>query len=159
MTWSCRVWAGSRLVIDAPAACRRDLEEPGNRWPQFVLNKPVNGQPATAAYGSQVSFLCMSRVMVDRAWIAALAAGATDEGKPGIRYVYAPDFSAAYCLVLKVTSSASFIRMVDPPITQLQVGADRTSGQLLKLPGGQRSINARTWKTSARQARPFAEPP
>ncbi len=70
---------------------------PGSRWPQFVLNKPVNGQPATAANGSQVSFFCMSRAMVDKAWIAAVSAGATDEGTPGIRYVYAPDFYAAYC--------------------------------------------------------------
>ncbi|WP_259651897.1 VOC family protein [Variovorax sp. UMC13] len=71
---------------------------PGSRWPQFVLNEPVNGQPATAANGSQVSFLCTSRPLVDRAWLAAIAAGATDEGKPGIRHAYAPDFYAAYCL-------------------------------------------------------------
>ena len=36
--------------------------------------------------------------MVDKAWIAAVSGGATDEGKPGIRYLYAPDFYAAYCL-------------------------------------------------------------
>ncbi|MGJ7546797.1 VOC family protein [Variovorax sp. LT1R16] len=71
---------------------------PGSRWPQFVLNKPLNGRPATAANGSQVSFLCESRVAVDKAWSSALAEGAKDNGRPGIRHVYAADFYAAYCL-------------------------------------------------------------
>lgn len=71
---------------------------PGSRWPQFVINKPLNGRPATAANGSQVSFLCESRAAVDKAWTSALAERAKDKGRPGIRQVYAADLYAAYCL-------------------------------------------------------------
>ncbi|MCE1191044.1 MAG: VOC family protein [Acidovorax sp.] len=71
---------------------------PGLRWPQFVLNEPFDGKPATTANGSQISLLCASRDEVDAAWNAALRHCATDVGKPGLRPRYAPDFYAAYCL-------------------------------------------------------------
>ena len=73
---------------------RRD----GSRWPQFVLNEPVNGKPPTTANGSQVSFLCASRRAVDAAWTVALSKSASDLGAPGVRARYAADFYAAYCL-------------------------------------------------------------
>ncbi|CUI73590.1 Glyoxalase-like domain [Achromobacter xylosoxidans] len=71
---------------------------PGARWPQFVINLPLNGEPATTANGSQVSFLAPSRSAVDAAWEEALAASGKDLGQPGLRPRYAPDFYAAYCL-------------------------------------------------------------
>lgn len=71
---------------------------PGSRWPQFVINRPFNGQPATAANGSQVSFLARTPQEVDNAWRQALAHGGADAGAPGLRTRYAPDFYAAYCL-------------------------------------------------------------
>lgn len=70
----------------------------GSRWPQFVINVPLNGAPATTANGSQVSFLAPSRDAVDSAWKAAIAASGKDLGPPGLRAIYAPDFYAAYCL-------------------------------------------------------------
>lgn len=70
---------------------------PGRRWPQFVINHPVDGAPAQAANGSQVSFLAPSAEAVDAAFAAALAHGGTDAGAPGLRTRYAPDFYAAYC--------------------------------------------------------------
>ncbi|MDH6594947.1 catechol 2,3-dioxygenase-like lactoylglutathione lyase family enzyme [Variovorax sp. TBS-050B] len=71
---------------------------PGTRWPQFVIHRPFNGEPASAGNGSQVSFLAASREAVDAAWKGALARGATDAGEPGLRPRYAEDFYAAYCL-------------------------------------------------------------
>jgi catechol 2,3-dioxygenase-like lactoylglutathione lyase family enzyme len=68
------------------------------RWPQFVLNVPLNGKPSTTANGSQVSFLCASRAAVDAAWTVALSRSASDCGAPGVRSRYAADFYAAYCL-------------------------------------------------------------
>lgn len=70
----------------------------GSRWPQFVLNVPVDGHPATSANGSQVSFFCVSRSVVDAAWTVALSKSASDLGAPGVRTRYAADFYAAYCL-------------------------------------------------------------
>lgn len=69
----------------------------GRRWPQFVINRPLDGRPPSAANGSQVSFLCASRAQVEQAWSTALAHGASDEGAPGLRERYAPDFYASYC--------------------------------------------------------------
>lgn len=71
---------------------------PGSRWPQFVINRPLNGCLAGAANGSQVSFLAPNRQAVDGAWQQAMAHGAADAGAPGLRARYAPDFYAAYCL-------------------------------------------------------------
>ncbi|NMU88863.1 VOC family protein [Achromobacter ruhlandii] len=69
-----------------------------SRWPQFVINFPINGLRSTTANGSQISFLAPSRDAVDAAWKAAIAASGTDLGEPGLRTRYAPDFYAAYCL-------------------------------------------------------------
>lgn len=82
-----------RLVGAAGVFWRR----PGCRWPQFVVREPFDGCPATVGNGTQVSFLAESRSMVHRAWRVALEAGGSDEGRPGLRPRYAPDFFAAYC--------------------------------------------------------------
>jgi catechol 2,3-dioxygenase-like lactoylglutathione lyase family enzyme len=69
----------------------------GRRWPQFCVQPPFNGLPATWGNGVQVSFAAPTREAVDAAWRAALAHGGADEGAPGLRERYAPDFYAAYC--------------------------------------------------------------
>lgn len=69
----------------------------GSRWPQFVINMPIDGKPSTTANGSQVSFLCASRSAVDAAWSVAISQSASDLGAPGVRPQYAADFYAAYC--------------------------------------------------------------
>jgi catechol 2,3-dioxygenase-like lactoylglutathione lyase family enzyme len=72
-------------------------QRPGQRWPQFFVQLPFNGAPATPGNGVQVSFACTSREQVDAAWAAALANGGSDEGAPGVRARYAPDYYGAYC--------------------------------------------------------------
>jgi predicted lactoylglutathione lyase len=67
------------------------------RWPQFVINNPYNGQPATQANGAQISFAATSRKSVVLAWEAALENGGVDKGAPGLRLNYSPDFYAGYC--------------------------------------------------------------
>lgn len=69
----------------------------GQRWPQFVVQVPFNRLPATWGNGWQASFAASSRAAVDAAWRAAIAAGGTDEGAPGLRARYAPDYYGAYC--------------------------------------------------------------
>ena len=69
---------------------------PGRRWPIFCVQKPWNGEPASVGNGVQVSFAAASRGAVDAAWAAALANGGSDEGPPGIRAHYAPDYYGAY---------------------------------------------------------------
>lgn len=70
---------------------------PGMRWPQFYVQLPFNRAAASPGNGTQVSFAAPSQAHVRAAWKAALAAGGTDEGAPGLRPHYAPDYYGAYC--------------------------------------------------------------
>ncbi|MDM0010584.1 VOC family protein [Variovorax sp. J22G73] len=71
---------------------------PGRRWPQFVVSMPFDVGEATVGHGTQVSFLASERSAVDAAWRTAISNGGVDQGLPGLRLRYAPDFYAAYCL-------------------------------------------------------------
>ena len=48
--------------------------------------------------GAHVAFVCDDRTTVDAFYAAAMAAGATDNGTPGLLPQYAPDYYAAYVL-------------------------------------------------------------
>lgn len=69
---------------------------PGDRHPTFDVQEPFDGEPATPGNGCMVAFLAPSRGAVDRAHAAALAHGGADEGTPGLRTRYAPDYYGAY---------------------------------------------------------------
>ncbi|MBS9476833.1 VOC family protein [Ancylobacter radicis] len=69
---------------------------PGSYFPQFFVQLPFNGLPATWGNGTQVSFAAPSPAAVDAAWQAAMEAGGVDEGKPGLRPNYGADYYGAY---------------------------------------------------------------
>ncbi|QIB34356.1 VOC family protein [Ancylobacter pratisalsi] len=69
---------------------------PGRAWPQFFIQLPFNGLPATWGNGTQVSFAAPSRAAVDAAWQALVDHGGLDEGAPGLRPNYGPDYYGAY---------------------------------------------------------------
>jgi catechol 2,3-dioxygenase-like lactoylglutathione lyase family enzyme len=62
----------------------------------FFAQRPINGQPASVGNGVSVSFLAPSRDAVDRFYAKAIALGAGDEGRPGLRPNYHADYYAAY---------------------------------------------------------------
>ena len=70
---------------------------PGTPYPLFYVQLPFNGLPATWGNGVQVSFAAGSREQVRAAWQAAIEQGGSDEGEPGIREHYSPDYYGAYC--------------------------------------------------------------
>jgi catechol 2,3-dioxygenase-like lactoylglutathione lyase family enzyme len=87
------------LEVLGPLGYRVVYEEPGAvayladaRGLDFGLGQrqPVGG--------AHVAFHCEGRAVVDRFYEAALAAGGRDNGAPGIRAKYAPDYYAAYVL-------------------------------------------------------------
>lgn len=67
----------------------------GKDGPEFMVTKPANGQPATAANGGTIGFAANSRAAVHAFHEKALAAGGTCEGPPGPRS-FTPTAYAAY---------------------------------------------------------------
>lgn len=60
------------------------------------LCRPFDGAPASVGNGTMVAFAAADRAAVQAFHAAALAAGGTSEGAPGLRPHYNPDFYAAY---------------------------------------------------------------
>ncbi|MES2034026.1 MAG: VOC family protein [Pseudomonadota bacterium] len=60
------------------------------------LCNPFNGAAASGGNGAMLALAAESRDQVDAFHAAALAAGATDEGAPGLRPQYTPTWYAAY---------------------------------------------------------------
>ena len=61
----------------------------------FGVGKPIEGD-ASHANGGTIGFAAQSKEQVDAFHAAALAHGGTDEGAPGLRPHYTPNFYAAY---------------------------------------------------------------
>ncbi len=67
--------------------------------PTFWIGTPLDaGRPARAGGGPQVAISAANRKAVDECHRAALAAGATDDGKPGLRPIYHADYYGAFVL-------------------------------------------------------------
>jgi catechol 2,3-dioxygenase-like lactoylglutathione lyase family enzyme len=71
-------------------------EDGGRRELGFWVGKPFDEKPATVGNGSMAAFSAQSWKQVDEFYAAAIAHGGRDDGAPGLRLHYAPDFYAAY---------------------------------------------------------------
>ena len=69
---------------------------PGFDRPLFLIGHPYDGAGAAAGNGQMVALLAGSRDMVDRCYAWAIAHGAQDEGKPGLRPHYHANYYGAY---------------------------------------------------------------
>jgi catechol 2,3-dioxygenase-like lactoylglutathione lyase family enzyme len=67
----------------------------GTEDPFWVL-RPFNRSAPAPGNGPMVAFEAKSRAAVDAFHAAALAAGGTDEGAPGLRSHYHPNYYGAY---------------------------------------------------------------
>ena len=63
--------------------------------PLFSVTKPFDKEAATVGNGVMIALAATDRAMVDKVYNAAIAAGGTCEGKPGLREE-AGDFYAGY---------------------------------------------------------------
>lgn len=70
-------------------------EDMGSGQNCLWLGLPADGKAATCGNGTNVALLAETREQVDRFYATALAAGALDEGAPGLRDVH-PHFYAAH---------------------------------------------------------------
>ncbi len=64
--------------------------------PHLYLYKPFDGEPATWGNGTHIAFNASSRKAVDEFHQLAIANGGLDEGAPGLREHYGPNYYAAY---------------------------------------------------------------
>ena len=64
--------------------------------PDFYVKPPFDGRPATTGNGSMVAFEARNQKQVRDLHAAALMAGGSDEGQPGFRASYGPQFYVGY---------------------------------------------------------------
>ena len=60
------------------------------------IGQPFDGAPASVGNGAMLAFSATSRDEVDAFYAAAMAHGGSDEGAPGLRPDYGPNWYAAY---------------------------------------------------------------
>lgn len=63
---------------------------------KVFVGPAYDGAPASVGNGTHIAFLASSRTQVDAFYDAALANGGTDEGPPGLRPHYHPNYYGAY---------------------------------------------------------------
>jgi catechol 2,3-dioxygenase-like lactoylglutathione lyase family enzyme len=64
--------------------------------PQLWIVRPIDKQAATVGNGITIGLEADTRPAVDAAYAAAMANGGKDEGKPGLRTHYHPNYYGAY---------------------------------------------------------------
>ncbi|UYN96633.1 MAG: VOC family protein [Enhydrobacter sp.] len=84
---------GLVCILEYPAGF--GFGRPGGR-PQLWIVQPLDQKAATVGNGVTIGLEAGDRAAVDAAHAAALAAGGTDEGKPGLRTHYHPNYYGAY---------------------------------------------------------------
>ena len=67
------------------------------KHPEFWVQLPANEQPASVGNGVHISFAARNKAAVNAFHAAALAGGGKDEGAPGPRPDYGPDYYGAFC--------------------------------------------------------------
>lgn len=69
---------------------------PAGGRPQLWVLTPVDKKTATVGNGITIGLEAANRTAVDAAYKAGMAAGGRDEGAPGIRAHYHPNYYGAY---------------------------------------------------------------
>lgn len=82
---------GATCLYSYPAAAAY-----GRKFPEFWLQIPLDGKPAGVGNGTHISFFAHSKEQVHAFHEAALKAGGTDEGAPGPRPDYGPEYYGAF---------------------------------------------------------------
>lgn len=85
----------------ATIGCRRVVEHPGavaygREYPEFWIQRPYNGAPASVGNGTHIGFFAPDRESVDAFYQAAVAAGARPDGAPGPREEYGAPYYGCF---------------------------------------------------------------
>lgn len=82
---------GIRVVMEHP-----DAVAYGKAYPEFWVQVPINGKPASVGNGFHISFNATSKEQVTAFHAAAIAAGATCDGPPGPRPLYGEPYCGCF---------------------------------------------------------------
>ena len=88
-------------VVLASLGCRRIMEHPGavaygRLYPEFWVQTPIDGKPASVGNGTHFGFVAPSKEAVHAFYEAALSAGGTDDGAPGPRPEYGEPYYGCF---------------------------------------------------------------
>lgn len=86
------------VVLDIPEFMRLDAGKAYGTatGPKLFIGPAFDGKPARAGNGNHAAFIAPSRKAVDAFHAAALAHGGSDEGAPGLRPHYHPNYYGGY---------------------------------------------------------------
>lgn len=70
----------------------------GDKYPTFWVQLPSEGQELTVGNGGHISLIARTKDAIQAFYDAALAKGGTDNGAPGPRPDYSPDYYAAFVI-------------------------------------------------------------
>ena len=87
---------GLELRFHDPSRPWAGWHSEGKTRPYFVICHPYDGQAHEAGNGQMVAFASDSRAKVNAAHAAAIAAGGSNEGAPGLRPHYHAHYYGAY---------------------------------------------------------------
>lgn len=82
---------GAQRVMEHPGAVAY-----GKQYPEFWVQKPIDGYAASAGNGTHIGFVAVSKEVVHAFHEAALAAGALDSGAPGPRPQYGEPYYGCF---------------------------------------------------------------
>ncbi len=88
-------------TVLATLNCRRIMEHGeavayGRKFPEFWVQTPIDGQPATLGNGTHFGFIATSKEQVQKFCDAALKSGAKEEGAPGPRKEYGDPYYGCF---------------------------------------------------------------
>jgi catechol 2,3-dioxygenase-like lactoylglutathione lyase family enzyme len=87
---------GLKIRLTDPATPWTVWVSPQAPRPLFIIRRPLDGEPASAGNGQMTALMAPDRDTVNRCHALALQHGGTDEGRPGLRPHYHPDYWGAY---------------------------------------------------------------
>jgi len=88
-------------AVLATIGCTRTHEHPGaiaygKQFPEFWVQTPIDGKPATLGNGTHFGFIAPSKQAVHAFYDAALEHGATPDGAPGPREEYGAPYYGCF---------------------------------------------------------------
>ena len=81
--------------------CKQLMQYPGataygREFPEFWVQTPIDGRPASVGNGSHIGFVAHTKAAVHAFHEAALAVGGIDDGAPGTRPEYGPAYYGCF---------------------------------------------------------------